>query len=59
MIPEADSALRKEKLPKSYATNFLDGDSTSNVLYNYGITSLISDKSRVYKGAVGMTGPIG
>ena len=51
MVPESDSALRNRRnYQKSYATNFLDGDSTSNVLYNYGITTLISDKSRVYKG---------
>ena len=51
MIPEADSALRNRRnYQKSYATNYLDGDSSSNILYNYGITTLISDKSRVYKG---------
>ncbi|MCK9404518.1 MAG: SUMF1/EgtB/PvdO family nonheme iron enzyme [Chitinophagaceae bacterium] len=51
MVAESDSALRNRRnYQKSYATNFLDGDSSSNVLYNYGITSLISDKSRVYKG---------
>ncbi len=30
--------------------NFLDGDSASMVYYGYGKTTLISDKSRVYKG---------
>ena len=30
--------------------NYLDGDSASGVTYGYGITSLISDKSRVIKG---------
>ncbi len=51
MIPESDSALRNRRnYQKSYATNFLDGDSTSNTVYNYGVTTLISDKSRVYKG---------
>jgi len=30
--------------------NYLDGDSASQVYYGYGKTSLISDKSRVYKG---------
>ena len=50
-VPESDSALRNRRnYQKSYATNFLDGDSTSNVIYNYGITTLINDKSRVYKG---------
>lgn len=30
--------------------NFLDGDSLSNASYGYGQTTLVSDKSRVYKG---------
>lgn len=30
--------------------NYMDGDSSSNVYYGYGATSLISDKSRVIKG---------
>lgn len=30
--------------------NFLDGDTSSLVFYDYGITTLISDKTRVYKG---------
>lgn len=51
MIPEDDSTLRNRRnYQRSYATNYLDGDSSSNVLYNYGTTTLISDKSRVYKG---------
>ncbi|MEM7102200.1 MAG: SUMF1/EgtB/PvdO family nonheme iron enzyme [Bacteroidota bacterium] len=30
--------------------DYLDGDQESEVLYNYGVTSLISDKARVIKG---------
>jgi len=30
--------------------NFLDGDSLSDAAYGYGKTTLVSDKSRVYKG---------
>ncbi|TAL51757.1 MAG: gliding motility lipoprotein GldJ [Chitinophagaceae bacterium] len=30
--------------------NYMDGDSSSQVSYGYGLTTLISDKSRVYKG---------
>jgi gliding motility-associated lipoprotein GldJ len=30
--------------------NYLDGDSSSGASYGYGITSLINDKSRVFKG---------
>ena len=32
------------------AKNYMDGDSASEISYNYGISSLISDKARVYKG---------
>jgi sulfatase modifying factor 1 len=32
------------------ALGFMDGDSTSNSFYQYGVTTLISDNSRVYKG---------
>ena len=32
------------------AKNYIDGDSLSEVEYNYGISTLISDKARVYKG---------
>jgi len=35
---------------KGNVINYLDGDSSSGVSYGYGITSLISDKSRVVKG---------
>jgi hypothetical protein len=30
--------------------NFLDGDTLSNASYGYGQTTLVSDKSRVFKG---------
>lgn len=53
--------LKKEVVPDSVADkrfnyqkgdviNYLDGDSISNVTYGYGVTTLISDKSRVIKG---------
>lgn len=51
MVAEDDSTLRNRRnYQKSYAVNYLDGDSTSNVFYGYGVTSLVSDKSKVYKG---------
>jgi hypothetical protein len=51
MVPEADSALRERRnYQRSYAIDYLDGDSLSGVTYGYGITTLISDKSRVVKG---------
>ena len=51
MMPEADSALRmRRNYQKSYAVNYMDGDSITNTFYGYGITTLISDQSRVIKG---------
>lgn len=35
---------------KNNVINYLDGDSASGVSYGYGITSLVSDQSRVIKG---------
>lgn len=34
----------------AYAKDYIDGDSASEVSYNYGVSSLVSDKARVYKG---------
>jgi gliding motility-associated lipoprotein GldJ len=49
---ESDSSLtNRRNYQKGYAVNHLDGDSASNAGYNYGQTTLISDKSRVVKGA--------
>jgi len=51
MTDESDSTLRtRRNYQRSYAINFLDGDSLSNASYGYGVTTLISDKSRVIKG---------
>jgi sulfatase modifying factor 1 len=51
MVDESDSTLRSRRnYQRSYAINFLDGDSLSNSTYGYGVTTLISDKSRVIKG---------
>ena len=51
MVPESDSALRtRRNYQHAYAVNFMDGDSLSAVNYGYGLTTLISDKSRVVKG---------
>ncbi len=50
-IPESDSALaNRRNYQRSYAIDYLDGDSASRVYYGYGVTTLVSDKSRVYKG---------
>ena len=51
MKVEKDSTLRdRRNYQRSYAVNYMDGDTLSNAFYSYGITTLISDKSRVYKG---------
>lgn len=54
MENEPDSLLRKRRnYQKSYAIDYLDGDSTldgRSSTYSYGLTTLISDKSRVIKG---------
>lgn len=54
MENEPDSLLRKRRnYQKSYVIDYLDGDQIADgrsAVYNYGITTLISDKSRVVKG---------
>lgn len=51
MIAESDSALRNRRnYNRSYAIDHNDGDTVSGVTYGYGVTTMISDKSRVYKG---------
>jgi formylglycine-generating enzyme len=51
MVSEEDSTLaNRRNYQHSYAINYLDGDSVSKFDYGYGITTLISDKSRVVKG---------
>ncbi|TAF49802.1 MAG: gliding motility lipoprotein GldJ, partial [Sphingobacteriia bacterium] len=51
MKAQSDSALRNRRnYQKAYAINYNDGDSSSYASYQYGITTLISDKSRVIKG---------
>lgn len=51
MTAESDSVLaNRVNYQRSYAINYLDGDSLSKAFYGYGVTTLISDKSRVIKG---------
>ena len=45
-----EEASTRRNYQKGDVINYLDGDSISNVTYGYGITTLISDKSRVIKG---------
>ena len=51
MLPQSnDEVKRRLNYQKAYAIDYLDGDSSSSAQYNTGITTLISDKTRVYKG---------
>jgi formylglycine-generating enzyme len=48
-VTDAESRNRRN-YQRGNVINFLDGDSLSQSSYGYGQTTLISDKSRVYKG---------
>ena len=45
-----DEVKNRRNYQHNNVINYLDGDSASGVYYGYGISSLISDKSRVIKG---------
>ncbi|MEM1323295.1 MAG: SUMF1/EgtB/PvdO family nonheme iron enzyme [Bacteroidota bacterium] len=47
---EDDEVANRENYKRGQVYNYLDGDKESYVLYDYGKTTLISDKSRVIKG---------
>ncbi len=47
---EDDEVATRENYKRGQVYDYLDGDKESYVLYDYGKTSLISDKSRVIKG---------
>jgi gliding motility-associated lipoprotein GldJ len=49
-IENDEDLAKRRNYNKAYAIDYLDGDSLSGASYNYGITTLISDKSRVIKG---------
>jgi hypothetical protein len=49
VVSDAEASLRRN-YQKGDVINYLDGDSISNVTYGYGVTTLVSDKSRVIKG---------
>jgi formylglycine-generating enzyme len=48
-VTDAESKDRRN-YQRGNVINFIDGDSLSQASYGYGKTTLISDKSRVYKG---------
>jgi gliding motility-associated lipoprotein GldJ len=43
-------SMKRRNYQRGNVINFLDGDEQSDASYGYGKTTLISDKSRVYKG---------
>ncbi|HEY0039506.1 MAG TPA: gliding motility lipoprotein GldJ, partial [Flavisolibacter sp.] len=45
-----EEAKGRRNYQRGNVINFLDGDSLSNATYGYGVTTLVSDKSRVFKG---------
>ena len=45
-----DEARNRRNYQRGDVVNFKDGDTLSNSYYGYGKSTLISDKSRVYKG---------
>ena len=45
-----DEAVTRDNYKSGQVYNYLDGDKDSEVTYAYGKSTLISDKSRVYKG---------
>ncbi len=49
-IQDAEDVADRRNYRTPYAINYQDGDTLSETNYNYGVTSLISDKARVYKG---------
>ena len=48
-VTDAESANRRN-YQRGNVINYADGDTASMVSYGYGVTTLISDHSRVYKG---------
>ena len=51
MAPVTDEESKSRRnYQRGNVINFLDGDSLSQASYGYGLTTLVSDKSRVYKG---------
>jgi hypothetical protein len=45
-----EEVKNRSNYQKNDVINYLDGDSSSGVYYGYGVSSLISDQSRVIKG---------
>ena len=50
VVESDDDLANRRNYRKAYALDFMDGDSSSEVVYGYGTSTLINDKARVYKG---------
>lgn len=51
MVPVTDEESKNRRnYQRGNVINYLDGDTASQASYGYGMTTLVSDKSRVYKG---------
>lgn len=51
MVPITDEESKNRRnYQRGNVINYLDGDTASQASYGYGMTTLVSDKSRVYKG---------
>ena len=45
-----EDLVNRRNYKKGYAINHVDGDEASEVTYDYGVSTLINDKARVFKG---------
>ena len=50
VVQNQEDVSERRNYRSPYAINFGDGDTLSEIEYLYGVTTLISDKARVYKG---------
>ena len=49
-VVKDEDVVNRRNYKRGDNINYLDGDSTSLVEYSYGVSTLVSDKTRVYKG---------
>jgi sulfatase modifying factor 1 len=49
VVPD-EKAVNRDNYKRAAVFNYLDGDTESNSVYEYGVATLISDKARVIKG---------
>jgi len=49
-VVKDEEVVNRENYKRGSVLDYLDGDQESEVLYNYGVSTLVSDKARVIKG---------